>query len=65
MSERTIDRQSWWIEFGAWSSGQRDGPLCVECAETIPIERVVFGPEVLLCEECESLAPASGTKGKP
>ena len=49
-NERTVSRQTWWIEFGAWMSGQTNGPICLECADEIPDGGITGA---MLCVECE------------
>jgi hypothetical protein len=47
-----ITREEWWREYAAWQLGHRDGPVCVRCGATIPVERVM---PWCLCEPCEAI----------
>lgn len=52
-NRRTITRGEWWQQYGLWQSGTREGPLCVECAATIPTDQALsLEPDAMLCEQC-------------
>jgi hypothetical protein len=49
---RTVSRQTWWIEFGRWMTGETVGPICVNCADPMPDAPFTGAFE---CDECREL----------
>jgi hypothetical protein len=49
---RLLSRQEWWVEYARWVVGERAGPLCSECGETLPPPSVIE----LVCERCAPFA---------
>jgi hypothetical protein len=57
---RTISREQWWQEYARWIVGEREGPLCVRCAKTVPASSLGVDGWAL-CDECI----AGGETGDP
>jgi hypothetical protein len=53
---RLVDRQTWWIEYGQWASGNTTGPICTECAAPMPDAPFIGA---LVCDECAPYVPES------
>lgn len=53
---RLVSRQTWWIEYGQWMSGNTNGPICTECADPMP-DAAFIGS--MVCEECAPFVPES------
>ncbi len=54
VNPRLVSRQSWWIEYGRWNSGEQIHPICTECADPMPDAAFVGA---MVCEECLPYVP--------
>lgn len=53
---RLVSRQTWWIQYAQWSIGNLPGPICTECADSMPDAPFVGA---LVCENCAPYVPES------